>query len=188
MAASEPISRYVSLLQDEKVLMTLRRRYPSVFTSILSFAATSLSVALGSVARYIVQYSGYLEALWYFFYAVIAAIAFIFILIALVGYFYVQGHFYILTNRRIILFRKFVTISVRELAYSEITDIIVNQGPIARLLNYGSITPLSPGVRGFYALPYPYVRRGALPRVELKDVSNPFGVISEVFKLARSIL
>lgn len=119
-------------------------------------------------------------------YAVAVAIACIFLLMALVGYFYVRGHLYILTDKRIIVFRKFITASVRELTYDEITDIIVNQGPFARWLNYGSITPLSPGVRGVYALPYPYVRRPSYARIELKDVSNPLAIASELFNLTRT--
>lgn len=183
----ELTQRYVSLLQGEKVLITLERRYPSIFSSILSTAGVMILVYWWSIARYITQYSGFLmEALLTLLYAVIVAIACIFILMALVGYFYVKGHLYILTDKRIILFRKFITVSVRELTYNEITDIIVNQGPLARWLNYGSITPLSPGVRGIYALPYPYFRRPSYARVELKDVSNPLMIASELFNLTRT--
>lgn len=186
MEASELTQRYLSLLQDERVLMTLQRRYPSIFSSILSTTGAMFLVYLWSVARYITQYSGFLvESLLTFLYAVVIAIACTFILMALVGYFYVKGHLYILTNRRIILIRKFITVSVRELTYNGITDIIMNQGPIARCLNYGSITPLSPGVRGLYTLPYPYLRRSSYARVELKDVSDPLSIMHEVFKLAR---
>jgi len=185
MDASEPPSRYVSLLQDEKVLMTLRRRYPSIFSSILSTMIAFFLIGGWSTIRYVVQNTGYLEAIWTLLYAIVIVVAGIFALMALLGYFYVKGHLYVLTNRRIVLLRKFITISVRELAYSEITDLIVSQGPLARILNYGSVTPLSPGVRGFYALPYPYARRYSYARVELKDVSDPFNVMHELFKLTR---
>ncbi|MEM2439795.1 MAG: PH domain-containing protein [Candidatus Bathyarchaeia archaeon] len=187
MEAAELTQKHVSLHQDEKVLMRLQRRYPSIFSSILSTVVFMFFVYWWSIFRYIIQYSGFLaEALFTLLYAVIAFTAGIFILIALVGYFYVKGHLYILTDKRIIMFRKFITVSVRELAYNEITDIIVNQGPIARWLNYGSIIPLSPGVRGPYALPYPYIRRASYARVELKDVSNPMKIAGELFNLART--
>jgi hypothetical protein len=186
MTIEESIPSQVSLLQDEKIIMRLQRRYASIFTSILSFIATALLISLGSITRNLAQYAQSMEAFfWLFIYLIIIGFACFFALMALVGYFYVRGHLYILTNRRIILFRKFITISVREIAYSEITDIIMNQGPIARILNYGSITPLSPGVRGSYALPYPYMRRSSYSRVELKDVSKPSKVMNELFTLVR---
>ena len=165
--------------------MTLHRRYASIFTSILSVVATSFLVGWGSTIRYIVQYPHYLEILVNFLYMIIISVACFFAFMAVVGYFYVQGHLYILTDRRIILLRKFITISVREIAYSEITDIIVNQGPIGRILNYGSVTPQSPGVRVPYALPYPYMRRFSYARTELKDVSQPSKIMDELFKLTR---
>jgi len=187
MAVTEPAQKYVSLLQGEKILMTLQRRYPSIFSSILSTAGFALIVYWWSIVRYVTQYSGFLmETMLRLFYALIVIIAGIFTLMALVGYFYVRGHLYILTDKRIIMLRKFIMVSVRELTYSEITDIIVNQGPLARWLNYGSITPLSPGVRGTYALPYPYFRRPSYARVELKDVSDPLKVASELFNLTRT--
>jgi len=187
MAATELTKKYVSLLQDEKILMTLQRRYPSIFSSILSTAGFALIVYWWSIFRYITQYAGFLmETLFTLFYASIVVIAGIFTLMAIVGYFYVRGHLYILTDRRIIMLRKFITVSVRELTYNEITDIIVSQGPLARWLNYGSITPLSPGVRGVYALPYPYFRRTSYARVELKDVSDPLKVASELFNLTHT--
>jgi membrane protein YdbS with pleckstrin-like domain len=186
MTVEESIPPQVSLLQNEKIIMRLERRYASIFTSILSFITTTLLISIGSIIRDVAQYAQSLEAFfWIAIYLIIIGFACFFALMALIGYFYVRGHLYILTNRRIILFRKFITISVREIAYSEITDIIMNQGPIARILSYGSITPLSPGVRGFYAVPYPYMRRSAYSRVELKDVNQPSKVMNELFTLVR---
>jgi hypothetical protein len=185
MSAKEPIPPQVSILQDEKIIMILRRRYASIFTSILSLVAATFLAGWGSTVRYIAQYHNYLETLIDLLYLIIIALVCFFAFMAVFGYLYVQGHLYILTNCRIILFRKFITISVREIAYSEITDIIVNQGPIARILNYGSITPLSPGVRGAYTLPYPYARRFSYARMELKDVNQPSKIMNELFKLTR---
>lgn len=185
MSTKGPIPPQVSILQDEKIIMILRRRYASIFTSVLSLVAATFLVSLGSTIRYVAQYHSYLEVLINFLYLIIIALACFFVFVGVFGYLYVQGHLYILTNRRIILFRKFITISVREIAYSEITDMIVSQGPIARILNYGSITPLSPGVRGAYTLPYPYARRFSYARMELKDVNQPSKVMNELFKLTR---
>ncbi|MEM2995528.1 MAG: PH domain-containing protein [Candidatus Bathyarchaeia archaeon] len=186
MDAEKRLPPQVSLLQNEKVIMPLRRRYTSILTSILSFIATAFLVSLSSTIRYITQQSRFGAISTIIIYIIIIGFVFAFGFMALVGYFYVQGHLYILTNRRIILYRKFITISVREIAYPEITDLIMNQGPIARILNYGSIAPLSPGVRGFYAMPYPYTRRFAYARVELKDVDKPLKVMDDLFRLIRT--
>ncbi len=185
MVSKESLPPYVSLLRNEKVIMMLRRRYPSIFTSIVSLVATGFLLGGSSTIRYTIQYAGTFENVVGVVYLVIIAVAVFFALAAAVGYFYVQGHLYILTDRRIILSRKFITISVRDVAYSEVTDIIVNQGPIGRILNYGSVTPLSPGVRGLYALPYPYMRRFSYARVGLKDVSQPTRIMDELFGLTR---
>jgi len=58
-----------------------------------------------------------------------------------------------MTNKRVLVFRKFTGITVREVAHREVTDIVVNQELVARLLNYGSVSPMSPGVRTPYTLP-----------------------------------
>jgi len=185
MVVSERLPPHVSLLQNEKIIMILRRRYPSIFSSILSLVVAGFLLGGSSTIRYIAQYAGSLEDVVGLLYLVIIAVAVFFAVAALIGYFYVHGHLYILTDRRIILSTKFVTISVRDVAYSEITDIIVNQGPLGRILNYGSVIPLSPGVRGFYALPYPSMRRFSYAKVGLKDVSRPTRIMDELFELTR---
>jgi len=185
MVVGEPLPSHVSLLRNEKIIMTLRRRYPSIFTSILSLVGAGFLLGGSSTIRYIAQYAGSFENVAALLYAVIIVVAVFFVVAALIGYFYVHGHLYILTDRRIILSTKFVTISVRDVAYSEITDIIVNQGPIGRILNYGSVIPLSPGVRGVYAIPYPSMRRFSYAKVGLKDVSEPTRIMDELFGLTR---
>jgi len=91
MTAKEPvpIPPQVSLLRDEKVIMRLRRRYPSVFTSILSFVATGFLVGWGSTIRYVAQYPNYLGIIMNFLYLIIIAAASLFAFMALVGYLYV---------------------------------------------------------------------------------------------------
>ncbi len=185
MVVSEPLPPHVSLLRNEKVIMMLRRRYPSIFSSILSLVAAGFLLGGSTTFRLLVQFGGGFEILTGLVSGVIIAVAVFFAIAALIGYFYVQGHLYILTDRRIILSTKFVTISVRDVAYSEITDIIVNQGPIGRILDYGSVVPLSPGVRGLYALPYPSMRRFSYAKVGLKDVSQPTRIMDELFGLTR---
>lgn len=43
--------------------------------------------------------------------------------VLLIGYFYVKGHPYVVTNKRILVLRKFIGITVREVAHREVIDI-----------------------------------------------------------------
>jgi len=187
MTESKILPREVSLVSGESVVMTLKRRYPSIITSILASFATLMSWGVGSAISQISRVPDFGERATYYLYGIILFVVLGLAVVLSIGYFYVRGHLYVLTNRRIILYRKFVTISIREAAYKEITDIMVNQGPVARILNYGSITPLSPGVRMPYAAPLPFMRNPqAIFRVSLKDVSQPHRIAGELYKLIRS--
>lgn len=186
MTKSESFPKEVSLLSGENVVMVLKRRYVSVITSFFVSLAALVIWSAGSITREISTMPTFWEFRTYYLYGVVFFIVLALTLVLFIGYFYVRGHLYILTNRRVILFRKFVTITIREVAYKEITDIMVNQGPIARILNYGSVSPLSPGVRITYALPYPYLRRPPIVRVSLRDVNQPYRVVSQLFQLIRA--
>ncbi|MFQ6087160.1 MAG: PH domain-containing protein [Candidatus Bathyarchaeia archaeon] len=187
------IPKEISLRPDETVTMVLTRRFPSILTSLVTSFLAILAFSIGNVVNVLyrgpfdqLQISSELQTM-----VIVGAIivgTVILAIVLLIGYFYVKGHLYVVTNKRILVLRKFIGITVREVAHQEVTDIVVNQGPIARLLDYGSVTPMSPGVRTPFALPYPFMRRGfAGPRVSLKDVSDPCKVASNLNGLIRSI-
>ncbi len=44
------------------------------------------------------------------------------------------------------MFKKFVWITYREVFYEKITDVIVKLGPIARILKYGGLRPITAGM------------------------------------------
>jgi len=186
------IPKEISLRPDETVTMVLTRRFPSIVTSLFRFLV-SFVVFVGSFVSVLLrkpfdqlQISSDFQVMVIVGAIVVGAV--VLAIVLLIGYFYVKGHLYVVTNKRILVFRKFIGITVREVVHQEVTDIVVNQGPIARLLNYGSITPTSPGVRTPYALPYPFMRRAfAGPTVSLKDVSDPCKVASNLNDLIRSI-
>lgn len=188
------IPRQISLRADERVLMILKRRYPSIITSLFAVFLAVIGFSISSnMVRSIVfrpldqlRVNGNLQVMLIVGTVIVGGG--ILAIVLLIGYFYVKGHLYVVTNKRILVFRKFVGITVREVAHREVTDIVVNQGPIARLLNYGSVSPMSPGVRTPYALPYPFMRRAFIgPRVSLKDVSDPCKVANNLSGLMRSI-
>jgi hypothetical protein len=187
------IPKQISLRPDETVTMVLTRRFPSIVTSLFTSFLAILVFFISNIVNVLsrgpfdqLQIGGELQVI-----VIAGAIIMGVVVLAialLIGYFYVKGHLYVITNKRILVLRKFIGITVREVAHQEVTDIVVNQGPIARLLNYGSVTPMSPGVRTPYAHPYPFMRRGfAGPRVSLKDVSDPCKVASNLNGLIRSV-
>lgn len=184
------IPKEISLRPDEKVTMMLKRRYPSIISSLFAGFAFFIWIIGSYVVRFISRYITLPEEAWVItgLYIILIVGGSILAIVLSIGYFYVKGHLYVVTNKRLLVLRKFIGITVREVAYREVTDIVVNQGPLARLLNYGSVSPMSPGVRTPYALPYPFMRRGFVgPRVSLKDVSDPCKVASNLSGLIRSV-
>jgi len=164
----KPIPKQISLRPDEKVTMILKRRYPSIVSSLFSAFAFFILLIGSNVVRLITTRLP--DQIWIISYLSIIVVVGggILTIVLLIGYFYVKGHLYVVTNKRILVLRKFIGITVREVAHREVTDIVVNQGPLARLLNYGSVSPMSPSVRTPYTLPYPFMRRGFVgPRVSL---------------------
>ncbi len=188
--SEKSIPKQISLRPDEKIKMILKRRYPSIASSLFSAFAFFIWIIGSNVVRFISRHITLPEEAWVVtgLYIILVVGGCILAIVLLIGYFYVKGHLYVVTNKRILVFRKFIGITVREVAYREVTDIVVNQGPLARLLNYGSVSPMSPGVRTPYTLPYPFMRRGFVgPRVSLKDVSDPCEVASNLYGLIRSV-
>ncbi|MHA1616622.1 MAG: PH domain-containing protein [Candidatus Njordarchaeales archaeon] len=56
---------------------------------------------------------------------------------------YRRGHEYILTNYRIIAKLGFLGHKERDILYSKITDVVLDQGFLGRILDYGTIIPLT---------------------------------------------
>lgn len=184
------IPEQISLRPDEKITMILKRRYPSIISSLFAGFAFFIWIIGSNVVRFISRYITLPEEAWVItgLYIIVVVGGSILAIVLLIGYFYVKGHLYVVTNKRILVLRKFIGITVREVTHQEVTDIVVNQGPLARLLNYGSVSPMSPGVRTPYTLPYPFMRRGLVgPRVSLKDVSDPCKVASNLYGLIQSV-
>jgi membrane protein YdbS with pleckstrin-like domain len=93
------------------------------------------------------------------------------------GYVYVKGHRYIITNERIVMFRKFVGILLRTVTHDKITDIIVNQGPIGRLCNYGRVSPITAGM---------IMPMGAVI-FSISGVRNPYEVRDSIAQLVKAM-
>ncbi len=56
---------------------------------------------------------------------------------------YRRSHRYLVTDRRVVLSKSFISRTSREVHYSKITDLAINQGLLGRLFNFGTIIPVS---------------------------------------------
>jgi len=165
------LPKEVSIAPNEKILMVLGRSYISFATQ-----ATVGFLVLGGILATINFYIPS-ENRWIMF---PLSVLFFLILPPLfygLGYFYVMGHRYIITNERIIMFRKFIGILIRTVTHDKITDIIVNQGPIGRLCNYGRVSPITAGM---------IMPMGAAI-FSISGVRNPYEVRDSITKLLKAM-
>jgi hypothetical protein len=57
--------------------------------------------------------------------------------------FYRRGHNYYVTNLRIVMEKSFLSYDSRQFAYNKIEDLAVVQGVLGRVLNYGTVIPVT---------------------------------------------
>lgn len=57
--------------------------------------------------------------------------------------FYRRGHNYYVTNLRVIMEKSFVTYDSRQFTYDRINDLAIVQGVLGRILNYGTVIPVT---------------------------------------------
>lgn len=154
----------ITIGPDEKVQMVLRRVYVS-FAVIATIGLIILSIILLIATPFLP--TDIIYPLYFF--------CFICLPIALygLGYIYAKGHRYIITNHRIIMFRKFIGIMIRSVTRDKITDIIVSQGPFGRIFNYGGISPMTAGI----TMPF------GMAILSLSGVRNPYEVRDSIAEL-----
>ena len=158
------VPKEITLAPDEKVLMVLRRVYVS-FAVIVTIALIILSIILLIVSPFLP--TDIIYPLYLFCFVCLP------ILLYGPGYFYAKGHRYIITNHRIIMFRKFIGILIRSVTGDKITDIVVSQGPFGRIFNYGGISPMTAGI----TMPF------GMAILSLSGVRNPYEVRDSIAKL-----
>ena len=165
------VPREVSIAPNEKILMVLGRRYIS-FVTIATVGLVILWVITAVINFYIPP-----ENQWIMFPFFVFCFLILPPLIYGLGYIYVKGHRYIITNERVIIFRKFIGILLRTVTQDKITDLLVNQGPIGRLCNYGRVIPITAGM----IMPF-----GAAI-FSISGVQNPYEVRDHIAKLVQTM-
>ena len=99
------------------------------------------------------------------------------------AFFYCKSHRYIFTNKRLIVFKKFIFLTIRETLLQNFTDILLRQGPIARWKNYGGISPITPGMefKQYYGGGIQgQAQTQTIRFIGLEGIPNPFYIISQL--------
>lgn len=165
------VPREVTIAPNEKVVMVLGRSYIS-FVSVATVGLVILWVITSLINFYLPS-----EHQWIMLPLLVVCFVILPLLIYGLGYFYVGGHRYVITNERIIMFRKFIGILLRTVSHDKITDLIVNQGPIGRLCNYGRISPVTAGM----------IMPVGMAIFSISGVRNPYQVRDHIAKLVKTM-
>jgi membrane protein YdbS with pleckstrin-like domain len=165
------VPKEVSIAPNEKILTVLGRSYIS-FATLATIGLLVLGIITAIASFSIPSDYGWVAFALALFYLLILPP-----LVYGLGYIYVKGHRYIITNERIIMFRKFIGILMRTVTHDKITDLIVNQGPIGRLCNYGRVSPITAGM---------IMPMGAAI-FSISGVRNPYEVRDSIAKLVKEM-
>lgn len=141
----------LDLQPGETVIAVLRRSMASYFLSHLMGAVAFWVIIVVAQAILFLGFGAFLDP-WVrgiveavFFYVIVAwGIGFTMMLV--VGKPFVQGHYYFITSKKLLIFRRFVRVLVREIEFKRITDLVLRQSLWGRVANFGTLFPVTAGV------------------------------------------
>ena len=179
------IPEEIVLREDETVEKILGRSYLSfIMTRILPGAVFLIIILLGvsfGILYYAADFVAILApgqsiAIVIFLISLILGLGVTLLILAIIlGRPYCKAHVYMLTNKRLIFFKKYAIITRRDIDYDRITDFVVMQGPIGRWKNYGDIRPVTAGVEFMLGL-------GGVIN-SFNGVIDPYNVKKEIMKI-----
>ena len=145
----DDIPELLELEDDEKLVHTLHRTYLSVamtiiFGALFIFGYLMITI-YGQMFQIILDFAYYAPL---FLGAPFIVLVICIVIGILIGKWYAGGHLFLITTKRILFYKKFVTKNLRELRFNKITDTLFNQGPIGRIFDYANITLSTPGMEG----------------------------------------
>ena len=156
----EDLPKEFSIPADEKILMEFRREYNSFIAPYVMNAIITIGVLLVifTILNIIVFVPMGYEVLplimwtWVNFWQVwLILIVFIIalgvVLVPLIGYYYTKSFRYYVTNKRLIVYWKFLFIMIRETKIDKVTDLTVSQSIWGRVFSYGTVNPITPGLQ-----------------------------------------
>ncbi|MHA1798619.1 MAG: PH domain-containing protein [Candidatus Helarchaeota archaeon] len=149
MPIDEDIAGILELEENEKLVHKLYRAYLSVVFGVIFGVLFTFGIIIFYVFTYLTQF---LFDFLLIYLPIILVIMIILIVIGvIIGKWYAAGHLYLITNKRIIFYTKFVNKTMREVRFSKITDSQFKQSPFGRIFNYADIILSTPGMEGIEA-------------------------------------
>lgn len=174
----------INLRNDETIKKIYNRSTVSFyFGTLLPGAIGGLIIVIVATSSIILSILSALQGLitgvnnFYIFLVVLIFViyALIISLAAVFGKQYCEGHVYVITDKRIILFKKFIVITRRDVEFNQITDYLVLQGILGRWKNYGDIQPVTAGVEfGLAQVIHSF-----------KGLTDPYAVKKEIQKFTK---
>ncbi|MHA1339401.1 MAG: PH domain-containing protein [Promethearchaeota archaeon] len=159
MDTRSEFSEYFELQPEEKIIIVLKRTQKSYFLPKLIHYAYFWTFILLYYLIAVVTIGSYIKSLEneYFtdtsiiminvlFYTFIVSWIIVASIQMIIGYWFVRGHTYVITTDRIIMIRKFLAITYREIDYKRITDIVLHQSLWGRIWNFGVLMPVTAGI------------------------------------------
>ncbi|MHC1591951.1 MAG: PH domain-containing protein [Candidatus Helarchaeales archaeon] len=193
------LPREITIPGDEQIQLIFKRQYRAyivpyifkVFASlgILFIIMSILEIALvyftgGLINMYQILLILYVNFQIYVVLGLLGIIGVICI-VPILYYFYVKSHLYIVTEKRLIVFRKFFIINIRETRLEKITDLKVKQDLWGRILNFGDIDPITPGLQAKIVQQAAQQSGGGYNLSRLTTISfKGFAGVKDPFKIA----
>ena len=147
----KPFMEYLDVSKDDKILRVYSRTFKSyivpktlrlfwaIFVFLLIYAILS-----GIFVRFNANEG--LNVLNKIIISILILSGVIYLIEFLVGPKFTDGHVYVATETQIIIIRKFIGVMYREIDYKRITDLVLFQKLSGRILNYGTLLPVTAGV------------------------------------------
>lgn len=137
-----PVPAQVDLFPGEQVFKVYTRTKTSSFCRMLSVVMAGVVMVL-QFARPLLEF-GYALIMSLLPVIVIGG-GTVIVVIVIASKYHARGHLYLVTDRRIVMFKKFISIMIRDAIYGMITDVSMQQMATGRFANFGTIKVMTKG-------------------------------------------
>lgn len=183
---TEELLQYIDLYEDEKIIKIIGRNLKSFYVPRIVRAILYWIVIIPAwiiLHNHIFTNFDVIHIIDIVFQIIVAIWAIGFISSIIIGKPFVHGHRYAITTSRIILYRKFLGVSFREIEYKRITDLVLYQPFFGRIWNYGNLMPVTAGIE---------MGVGKMGRFSLEGITDVFEIrlliLNQIREIQKQIL
>ena len=172
-----PLPEFIVLDQDEKIFF---HQGATGIAPLLRQGILSMAISLPLAAILIL-----LKVETFLILMVIGPTISICILGAVINTFSWRGYRFLITNKRIVIYQKFIEKQKNEIPLERIIDVVIIQGPFGRIADYGTIKPLTAGYEDINSASQPGT--SALVNIrEITDIKSPWKVYALLQELIQA--